>query len=85
VAPRLTRWHEFVNSIQSVHTFLNEIIEAHKRKFIPHELKDFIDDYLKEIENTTDPNSTFYKDVGGKETGNITILKTYQNHRIKIN
>lgn len=65
IAPVMTRWSTFVNSIATVHHFLKGIIDAHKRKFDKDKMKDFIDHYLAEIWRTTDKNSSFYGELGG--------------------
>lgn len=66
LAPGLTRWNEFTNSIESVHTFLQSIVEAHKATFNPSSIRDFIDSYLLEIEKTTDATSSFFGKIGGE-------------------
>ena len=39
-------------------------LEEHQKTFTPGEMRDFIDVYLSEIENETDPGSSFYKENG---------------------
>jgi hypothetical protein len=65
IAPGLTRWNEFVASTKSVHIFLQEIIETHKLTYDSSTMRDFIDAYFKEINQTKDPDSSFYQEQGG--------------------
>ena len=47
---------------------MDKLIEAeidnHERSFDPDNLRDFVDAYLLKIRQTTDPNSSFYGDLG---------------------
>ncbi|CAL8077563.1 unnamed protein product [Orchesella dallaii] len=76
VAPMLTRWKTFVNSITIVHQFLKRIIETHKNSFRENAVRDFIDDYLEEIASTKDRNSSFYGSTG-EHSLLITLLDLF--------
>ncbi|ODN06219.1 Methyl farnesoate epoxidase, partial [Orchesella cincta] len=76
IAPMLTRWKTFVSSITTVHQFLKRIIEAHKNSFRENTMRDFIDDYLEEIANTKDRNSSFYGSTG-EHSLLITLLDLF--------
>ncbi|OXA42687.1 Methyl farnesoate epoxidase [Folsomia candida] len=81
LAPRLTRWNAFVHSISAVHRFLQDIIEEHKQERSTQGrnsggMKDFIDLYLSEIDATSDPASSFYKERG-EHSLLITLLDLF--------
>jgi hypothetical protein len=84
-APRLTRWNQFLESVESVHKFLQGIIESHKETFDDCNIRDFIDAYLLEIQRTTDPNSSFYGEVGGNsfffKAFKINLKLIFPNYR----
>ncbi|CAG7786193.1 unnamed protein product [Allacma fusca] len=73
LAPRLTRWKEFVKSVDDVHSFLANIIKSHKTTFNSQIRRDFIDSYLAEVQRITDPESSFYKSIGGADTTSTTL------------
>ena len=66
-------------------------INEHKSMMDPDNIRDMIDVYLNEIENTTDPDSSFYRDrghfamlnnfidlfVAGMETTSSSIIWTF--------
>jgi cytochrome P450 len=65
--PKLTGFDSIMNTLNLTYAFLQESITAHKKTFDPNNPRDLIDVYLKEIQNTTDPNSSFLKEEGEKE------------------
>lgn len=46
---------------------IQEIVEQHKETLQEDSFRDFIDVYLAEIQATTDSESVFYKQEGGKK------------------
>ena len=69
LAPRLTGYVEVLKVVQGVRNFIAEHVNRHRReKPADGNPRDFIDAYLKEIEATTDPTSTFYKHIGRKSS-----------------
>ena len=65
IAPGLTRWNQFVDSVHGVHEFLANKIQTHKATYEAGRSRDFIDSYLAEIDRTKDVNSSFYDNYGG--------------------
>ena len=84
----LDAWEYAINNLA---TILDEQISEHKTSLDPDDVRDMMDLYLKEIENTTDGNSSFYKTTGyynligtftdlfiaGMETTSSTLLWTF--------
>lgn len=64
--PQRTGWSEFQKSILRAKQFIYGYIVEHQKTFQRDNIRDYIDVYLKEIEETKDPNSSFYKETGGK-------------------
>ena len=56
----------FTTAVTFTKAFLKGKIEDHKKDFNPNALRDLIDVYLKQIQMTRDPDSSFYKDNGCK-------------------
>lgn len=52
-------------AVQATVEFVHEQVSLHKRTWTKDNPRDFIDVYLTEINSTNDPNSSFYKTVGG--------------------
>jgi len=72
-----------VDSVDSVHKFLEGIILKHKETIDYDNIRDFIDAYLLEIQKTTDPNSSFYEKVGGKHhTSPTHVLQLFNFHSV---
>lgn len=79
-------------TFESMRTLMKQAILEHKETFQSGESpNDFIDCYLKEIENTKDPGSSFFQEqglksldcvlidlfMGGSETTSITLIWTF--------
>lgn len=79
IAPKITRWNAFVNSVTTVHQFLSCIIKAHKETFAKEKMRDFIDYYLAEIAKTSNKQSSFYGSTGGR-----TLLRMPCNKNVKL-
>jgi len=71
LAPNLSGLNQFKNAIQPVRDFIRVQVMEHLSTYQDESARDFIDLYIKKIKATTDPNSTFYGDVGGAKQ--ITI------------
>jgi len=68
IAPELTGWNKYVKSMGLVSSLMKEEIREHKESFVDENPpRDFLDTYLANINATTDPNSTFYKEQGYKQ------------------
>lgn len=54
-------------AVGTLHSVLKNSIEEHRQRFVPGtEPRDYIDAYLQQVEECDDPNSSFYKEEGGK-------------------
>jgi cytochrome P450 len=63
--PKVFGWDRLMKLADENRAFLKKPIEEHQKEFSSENTpRDFIDSYLKEIESTTDPNSSFYKQSG---------------------
>ncbi|ODM87553.1 Farnesoate epoxidase [Orchesella cincta] len=66
VAPKFFGWVDWTNAVDSFSELTRKVIEEHSKQLHPKNPRDFIDDYLVKIRETTDPNSSFYKENGAK-------------------
>ncbi|ODM87859.1 Methyl farnesoate epoxidase [Orchesella cincta] len=87
IAPSFFGWTEWKNAIDRLFELAGRTVEKHSQRLDPNNPQDFIDHYLVKIRETTDPNSTFYKEKGvvnletivgdviaaGSETSSLTL------------
>lgn len=66
LAPEMTGWNKFKNSMGEAKDFIREQMEYHKSSFQEGSYRDFMDVFINEINHTSDPNSAFYKIAGGR-------------------
>jgi len=66
IAPDLTGWNKFKTAVTGAKAFIREQIEYHKNTFQDGNLRDFMDVFINEMHQTTDPNSSFSGTAGGK-------------------
>lgn len=59
-----TKFEQARRSPQEMREITSESINRHKESYQPEHQRDFIDCYLKKMDETNDSNSSFYKDVG---------------------
>jgi hypothetical protein len=62
----LTGWSRFTKVVPDAKKLIQDYIDEHKLTFQADSLRDYMDVYLQEIYNTTDIESSFFKDAGGK-------------------
>ena len=81
----------FADTIKGISLLIEDQIEEHKRSYDADNIRDMTDLFLKEIENTTDTQSSFYKERGqfsmindfidlflaGMETTSTSLLWTF--------
>ena len=81
----------FENTLNDITSIIERQIESHKSSFNSDDMRDMTDLFLKEIENTHDKDSSFYKDRGyfnmindfidlflaGMETTSTSLLWTF--------
>jgi len=65
--PKLSKWQNLVDAARPIHKLVENAVMEHENH-IPDEQqpRNLIDAYINEINNCTDPASTFYKDIGRK-------------------
>jgi len=66
--PRRPNWSwsgKSEKDIPFIQSLVQTRIEEHQKTFNPEYLRDFMDVYLQEINDTTDVKSSFYKENGG--------------------
>jgi len=73
LAPEWSGWNNYLNSIPPTKALMEELLANYKDTFSPDDLRDFTDAYIKEIYNTTDPSSTFYREKGCKNVYNFSL------------
>jgi hypothetical protein len=66
LAPKLTGWYSFMQAVGKAKNLIRGKITKHKENYDKYNLRDFMDVYLAEVHGTTDPQSSFYKNVGGQ-------------------
>ncbi|ODM92124.1 Cytochrome P450 2J6 [Orchesella cincta] len=64
IFPKLSGLDEMNKNLGPLWAFFEKYIKDHQSTFIPGQVRDFLDAYIQEIQNTTDPSSSFYKEVG---------------------
>ncbi|CAG7734636.1 unnamed protein product, partial [Allacma fusca] len=65
--PNVSGWKKIQDLSESGRHIITDPLKEHREEFTPDRKenpRDFIDAYLGEIERTTDPNSTFYGNLG---------------------
>ncbi len=74
--PRIFGWDKVISVGVPIKKFFKAIVNDHIET-MDSGLTDFAYSYLEEVNNTPDPTSSFYKEIGRKLYRNITIyLKT---------
>ncbi|KAK2703313.1 hypothetical protein QYM36_018226, partial [Artemia franciscana] len=83
IIPRLSGYLDMKESVESLQDFLKETIKEHKTSLDRSNPRDFIDIFLLEMENQTDPSTTFTEEqlitssmdlfVAGSETTSNTL------------
>jgi hypothetical protein len=66
ICPQAVGWDKFLKAMRPFMKFFEDIVEEHVKSNYTGDSTDFSYAYLEEIKNTTDPNSSFYKDAGRK-------------------
>jgi len=66
IAPGLTGWSKFTKAVSNLHILIQGHIDNHKLTIQEDHSRDYLDVFLHEIRNTTDPKSSFYGTVGCK-------------------
>ncbi|CAL8079866.1 unnamed protein product [Orchesella dallaii] len=78
IAPDLLGWTSFKNSIENLHQIFESTIKNHEAEVNNSNFpRDYIDYALKEIENTKDPNSSFFG-IAGRTNLSSGIFDLFQ-------
>lgn len=59
--PEWSGWNSFVATVSDVKNLIRGYIVEHKKTFQSDNIRDYIDVYLKEIQSTKDPKSSFHE------------------------
>lgn len=70
IFPKATGFNTIMEVQKERNDFFTNEVEYHKRTLDADNPRDFIDEYLIEMKNTTDPSSVFYGDIAEK---NLTV------------
>jgi len=65
--PNWSGWNNLLKLLEPRQKLFHETIEEHKQTLQEGYTRDFIDAYLKEVQNTTDPTSGFHESNAGEE------------------
>lgn len=66
IAPSASGYNALDQASRDIHNFIKGYIDQHKSTFVPGIERDVIDSYLKHLRAVTDPNSSFYGELGAK-------------------
>lgn len=72
IAPTFFGWTAWMENIAGLSKMADKTIKKHDANLDPNAPQDLIDHYLVEQRQTTDPNSSFYKATGGKESSFVS-------------
>ena len=64
--PDSTGYTKLATGAEELKEILREIVREHQKSFSPGSNRDYIDMYLQKMNETNDPNSSFYQELGGK-------------------
>jgi cytochrome P450 len=66
ILPEATGWNGWLKNIDRVTEMTQASVQRHAQELDPNNPQDLIDHYLIEMQNETDPKSSFYKENGDK-------------------
>jgi hypothetical protein len=66
--PKASGYEDMMKDLIPLLNFLDVPILHHKKTHVTGQPRDFLDSYIDKIKKTTDPNSSFYRTVGGRRT-----------------
>jgi len=72
--PNWSGWNYLLKLLEPRQKLFHETIEEHKKTFQEGYARDFIDVYLKEVQNTTDPTSSFHRRNAGEDLSKNFVL-----------
>ena len=66
--PKISGYATFMGVVESARDVVRGHVNRHRQEMSDEDEKarDFMEAYLKEIDSTIDPSSSFYKDAGSK-------------------
>lgn len=64
--PKMSGWEEYMKCMPLSYHFLKKFAQERLEKYDDGEPEHFTDVFINEIRRTSDPNSSFYKERGGK-------------------
>ncbi|CAL8123359.1 unnamed protein product [Orchesella dallaii] len=73
VAPEYSGYKYLVKTTDDMHDYVGKIFDKHRETFTPGSPRDVIDCYLEQLNNTTDPKSTFFGATGEKNSQSAII------------
>lgn len=64
LAPKWTGFRSLEIATEKMKEIFEQFIQERKKSYSPDNLNDFVDIYFKQIHDTNDPTSSFYKETG---------------------
>ena len=64
--PKLTGWSTYLEALSITQAFMRTFVQSRVEAYKEECINDFMDAYIQQINQTTDPDSTFYKEEGSK-------------------
>jgi len=77
--PKLTGWKTYLDAFSITHTFIRNYVKSRIESYKEECINDFTDAYIQQIRNTTDPESSFYKEEGSKNHPKAILLCVIDN------
>ena len=74
--PKLSGWSKLQEVTIPLKAIFDNVVAEHENNPVDEKSpRDFIDNYMTEIKNTTDPNSSFYKEAGRKLSTKMFLVR----------
>ncbi len=64
--PKLTGWSTYLEALSVTNGFIRNYVQSRVESHKEGCINDFTDAYIQQINQTTDPESSFYKEEGSK-------------------
>jgi len=73
--PNSTGYTKLAHAAETFKQMLRELVKEHEKTFTPGSNRDYIDMYLEKMNETKNPDSSFYQELGGKTRTSNMFLK----------
>ncbi|CAL8123390.1 unnamed protein product [Orchesella dallaii] len=77
IAPESSGYNNLVKTTDDLHQYIRNVFDKHRETFTPGSSRDVIDCYLEQLDNATDPKSTFFG-VNGEKNSVASIVEVFE-------